>query len=88
MTTETLSTEEAARLAKEAFAPYECTVKNDEYADVLKVAVNVNDHLVDVTGLYRNVYSEKNLYIDKLNLARQRMEEIGASFEEWQPGAV
>lgn len=83
--TEKLTIDEAARIAQEAFAPNECKTKEVDDGDLLKVAVDVNGHLVDVNDLHRDIYTDKETFLSKLELARQRMTDIGADFDEWRP---
>ncbi|GHA95347.1 hypothetical protein [Modicisalibacter luteus] len=83
--TEKLTIGEAARIAQEAFAPNECKTKEVDDGDLLKVAVDINGHLVDVNDLHRDIYTDKETFLSKLELARQRMTDIGADFDEWRP---
>lgn len=82
---EMLTIDQAASIAIDAFAPYECRTKEVDDGDLLKVAVDVNGHLVDVNDLHRDIYSDKEVFVSKLELARQRMADIGADFDEWSP---
>ncbi|MCG7600379.1 hypothetical protein MHM84_11310 [Halomonas sp. McH1-25] len=82
--TERMTIDEAARIAQEAFAPYECKTKEVDDGDLLKVAVDVNGHWVDVNDLHRDIYSDKETFLSKLEIARQRMTDIGAEFEQWR----